>query len=41
VSRLAEYLDTLDAPRLMDDEIALIDEAVAKEHHRRYVRRIT
>ncbi|KAH9980018.1 histone acetylation protein-domain-containing protein [Lactifluus volemus] len=41
VSRLAEYLDTLDAPRLMDDEIALIDEAGAKEHHRRYVRRIT
>lgn len=40
-SRLAEYLETLDAPRLTDEEIALIDEAGAKEHHRQFVRRIT
>jgi hypothetical protein len=40
VSRLAEYLETLDAPRLTDDEIALIDEAGAKEHHRWFVRGI-
>ncbi|KAI0247962.1 NADP-dependent oxidoreductase domain-containing protein [Lactifluus subvellereus] len=35
-SRLAEYLETLDAPRLTDEEIALIDEAGAKEHHRQF-----
>ncbi|KAI0293048.1 NADP-dependent oxidoreductase domain-containing protein [Russula brevipes] len=33
-SRLPEYLNTLDAPRLTDSDIALIDEAGAKEHHR-------
>jgi len=35
-SRLAEYLETLDAPRLTDEEIALIEEAGAKEHHRQF-----
>jgi hypothetical protein len=40
VARLAEYLDTLDAPELTDEEIALIEEAGAKEYHRHFVRRI-
>jgi hypothetical protein len=39
-SRLPEYLNTLDAPRLTDSEVALIDEAGAKEHHRLFVRRL-
>ncbi|KAI9511127.1 Aldo/keto reductase [Russula earlei] len=33
-SRSTEYLDTLNAPTLTEIEIALIDEAGAKEHHR-------
>ncbi|KAI0306312.1 Aldo/keto reductase [Multifurca ochricompacta] len=37
-SRLAGYLSILDAPKLTDDEINLIDEAGAKEHHRHFVR---
>lgn len=37
-SRLVEYLNTFDAPELTDAEIALIDEAGAKEHHRQFVR---
>ena len=35
---MAEYLDTLEAPKLTDDEIVLIEEAGAKEHHRQFVR---
>lgn len=35
-SRLPEYLGTLDAPKLTDKDIALIDEAGAKEHHRQF-----
>jgi len=35
-SRLVEYLNTFDAPELTDAEIALIDEAGAKEHHRQF-----
>jgi hypothetical protein len=37
-SRLVEYLNAFDAPGLTDAEIALIDEAGAKEYHRQYVR---
>ena len=37
-SRLVEYLNTFDAPGLTEAEIALIDEAGAKEHHRQFVR---
>jgi hypothetical protein len=37
-SRLVEYLNTFDAPRLTDAEIAAIDEAGAKEYHRQFVR---
>ena len=37
-SRLVEYINTFDAPELTDAEIALIDEAGAKEHHRQFVR---
>jgi len=33
-SRLPETLNTFDSPRLTDEEVALIDEAGAKEHHR-------
>ncbi|KAI9511126.1 Aldo/keto reductase [Russula earlei] len=40
-SRLTEYLNTFDAPRLTDLEIASIDEAGSKEHHRFFVRVIT
>ncbi len=36
-SRLVEYLNTFDAPRLTDAEIAAIDEAGAKEYHRQFV----
>ncbi|KAH8989171.1 Aldo/keto reductase [Lactarius hatsudake] len=39
-SRLPEYLGTFDAPKLTDDDIASIDEAGAKEHHRYFVREI-
>ncbi|KAI0275895.1 Aldo/keto reductase [Russula aff. rugulosa BPL654] len=35
-SRMAEYLNTFDAPRLTDAEIAAIDEAGAKEYHRQF-----
>jgi hypothetical protein len=35
---MAEYLNTFDAPRLTDAEIAAIDEAGAKEYHRQFVR---
>jgi hypothetical protein len=38
-SRLPETLGTFDAPGLTDAEIASIDEAGAKEHHRLFVRR--
>jgi hypothetical protein len=38
-SRLPEYLGTLEAPGLTDTEIASIDEAGAKQHHRHFVRR--
>jgi hypothetical protein len=38
-SRLPETLSTFDAPELTDAEIASIDEAGAKEHHRLFVRR--
>lgn len=41
VERLPEYLSTFDAPRLTDEDIALIDEAGAKEYHRQFVRWIT
>jgi len=37
-SRLPEYLSTFDAPDITDAEIALIDEAGAKEHHRYFTR---
>jgi len=38
-SRLPETLNTFDSPpRLSDEEIALIDETGAKEHHRFFVR---
>lgn len=37
-SRLVEYLNTFDAPRLTDEDIAAIDEAGAKEYHRQFVR---
>jgi hypothetical protein len=37
-SRLVEYLNTFDAPKLTDAEIAAIDEAGAKEYHRQFVR---
>jgi len=36
-SRMVEYLNTFDAPKLTDAEIALIDEAGAKEHHRNFL----
>lgn len=39
-SRLTEYINTFDVLRLTDAEIALIDEAGAKEYHRQFVRRI-
>ena len=39
-SRLPEYLSTFDAPRLTDEDIALIDEAGAKEHRRQFVRAV-
>ncbi|KAH9035478.1 Aldo/keto reductase [Lactarius pseudohatsudake] len=35
-SRLPEYLGTFDAPKLTDGDIASIDEAGAKEHHRQF-----
>lgn len=35
-SRLVEYLNTFDAQRLTDAEIAAIDEAGAKEYHRQF-----
>jgi len=35
-SRLLEYLGAFDAPRLTDEDIALIDEAGAKEYHRQF-----
>ncbi|KAH9035481.1 Aldo/keto reductase [Lactarius pseudohatsudake] len=35
-SRLPEYLGTFDAPKLTDGDIASIDEAGAKEHHRHF-----
>jgi diketogulonate reductase-like aldo/keto reductase len=35
-SRLPEYLNTFDAPKLTDEDIVLIDEAGAKEHHRNF-----
>jgi len=35
-SRLPECLSTFDAPKLTDEDIALIDEAGAKEHHRHF-----
>ncbi|KAI9446139.1 Aldo/keto reductase [Lactarius indigo] len=37
-SRMPEYLGTFDAPKLTDEDIASIDEAGAKEHHRHFVR---
>lgn len=37
-SRLSEYLSTFNAPKLTNEDIALIDEAGAKEHHRQFVR---
>ena len=39
-SRLPEYLSTFDEPDITGAEIALIDEAGAKEHHRYFVRRM-
>ena len=39
-SRLPEYLSTFDAPKLTDEDVASIDEAGAKEHHRQFVRRV-
>jgi hypothetical protein len=42
VARLPEYLSTFDAaPKLTDEDIALIDEAGAKEYHRQFVRCVT
>jgi hypothetical protein len=35
---MVEYLNTFDAPKLTDAEIAAIDEAGAKEYHRQFVR---
>jgi len=35
-SRLPETLNIFDSPRLTDEEVAWIDEAGAKEHHRYY-----
>jgi len=35
-SRLSEYLSTFNAPKLTDEDIALIDEAGAKEYHRQF-----
>ena len=40
VSRLPECLNTFDAPKLTDEDVALIDEAGAKEYHRQFVRRV-
>ena len=41
VARLPESLSAFDGPKLTDEDIALIDEAGAKEYHRQFVRWFT